>query len=54
MKEIDFGAFELAFKLNAAPLNTKGGRDAVDNAGGTNTNKPIKSPQLDTLMEHTR
>jgi len=52
MKEIDFGAFEAAFKLN--PLPTKKTRDSVDNAGNTATIKSVKSSQLDSLMEHTR
>ena len=51
MNEIDFGAFEEAFKLNPAPLNRA--RDTVDNSS-TPTMKSVKSPQLDSLMEHTR
>jgi len=51
MSEIDFSAFEEAFKLN--PVLPKKGEDAPD-SNGTNTVKSIKSPQLDSLMEHTR
>merc|ERR1719193_1930595 len=50
INEIDFSAFEEAFKLNPAPLN-KRGKDESDQANKTPT---IKAPQLKSLMEHTR
>merc|ERR1712106_697453 len=50
INEIDFSAFEEAFKLNPAPLS-KRGKDESDQANKTPT---IKAPQLKSLMEHTR
>merc|ERR1719500_1123122 len=50
IKEIDFSAFEEAFKLNPAPIKKAGGRDEPD-PGKVPT---IKTPQLKSLMEHTR
>ena len=47
MNEIDFSAFDEAFKLN--PVNTKKGNVMVKN------DLPInRGPQLKSLMEHTR
>ena len=50
INEIDFSAFEEAFKLNPVPVN-KRGKDESDQATKTPT---IKAPQLKSLMEHTR
>lgn len=51
MNDIDFTDFEEAFKLNPAPIKNKAGREEVDN---TNKAPAIKTPQLKSLMEHTR
>merc|ERR1719422_2013252 len=51
IKQIDFGAFEEAFKLNTAPANSRN-RDEKDNSSKTQLNS--SKPQLKSLMEHTR
>ena len=50
INEIDFSAFEEAFKLNPAPIKKAGGRDEPD----PGKVPAIKTPQLKSLMEHTR
>ena len=50
INEIDFSAFEEAFKLNPAPIKKTGGRDEPD----PGKVPAIKTPQLKSLMEHTR
>merc|ERR1712226_1389258 len=50
INEIDFSAFEEAFKLNPAPIKKAGGRDEPDPGKVA----AIKTPQLKSLMEHTR
>merc|ERR1719445_508688 len=51
IKQIDFGAFEEAFKLNTAPANNRK-RDEKDSSSKTQLNS--SKPQLKSLMEHTR
>merc|ERR1719471_1921607 len=54
INEIDFSAFEEAFKLNPVPMNNrKGGRDEQDQSSAHRVST-IKTPQLKSLMEHTR
>ena len=53
INEIDFSAFEEAFKLNPAPIKKAGGL-GTDNPDNVNKTPTIKMPQLKSLLEHTR
>lgn len=52
INEIDFSAFEEAFKLNPVPVKKAGGKDVGDNT--LSRQSLAKIPQLKSLMEHTR
>ena len=52
INEIDFSAFEEAFKLNPVPMNKTKGREETDQSNPRIST--IKTPQLKSLMEHTR